>query len=416
LATLIFFILVFLILSAFFSGSEIAFVSANKLGIEIKRNQGSAKGKVLARFYDNPKSFLSTMLVGNNVALVVFTMLMGSLMRPFFNQLVASEFGLLVIETLITTIVVLILGEFLPKTLFRLYANQLMYILTYPLLFFKWLLLLPTWVMTKASEFVIKNIFRASFEDGDKSINRLDLEHFFNDRVSEKIEDIDRTIFTNVLNLNQIKVRNCMIPRTEIIALDQHATIDELIDTIYESNHSRILVIDGDIENVLGYIHHQQLFEKHENIKELILEIPFVPEAMNAQDLLLRFINHGTNIACVVDEYGGTAGIITLEDILEEIFGEIEDEHDQEEYIEKKISNTEYLFSGRLEIDYINEKYENIYLPEGEYDTLSGYLVMTSGSIPESDAVIELDGYRFILEMVGDKKIETIRIIKLQDA
>ena len=360
---LIFFILVFLVLSAFFSGSEIAFVSANKLGIEIKRNQGSKRGSILARFYDNPKSFLSTMLVGNNIALVVFTILMGSLIRPLFDPIIKANGGLLLIETILITIVILILGEFLPKTLFRLYANQLLHFLAYPLLFFKRLLSIPTWIMTKSSEFVIKYILKQPLDKSDTTINRLDLEHFFHDRVSEKGEDIDKTIFTNVLNLNQIKVRNCMVPRTEIVAIDYRASLDDLIDTIYESNHSRILVIDGDVENVMGYIYHQQFFENPTSLSQLILEIPFVPEAMNAQDLLMRFINKGTNIACVVDEFGGTAGIITIEDILEEIFGEIEDEHDQEEYVETQISDTEYLFSGRLEISLLNDKYDNIHFP-----------------------------------------------------
>jgi len=205
-----------------------------------------------------------------------------------------------------------------------------------------------------------------------------------------------------------------MIPRTEITEIDINSTIEDLKNTFMDSGYSRILISDGDIENILGYVHHQQLLENPNSIEKLVLDIPFVPEAMNVKDLMLRFIKNGTNISCVVDEFGGTAGIITLEDILEEIFGEIADEHDDEEFIESEINDNEYLFSGRLEIDYLNEKYEKLNLPEGDYQTLSGYIVMTSGNIPEEGAEIELDGFKFILVMVSDTKIETVRVIKLE--
>ena len=229
-------------------------------------------------------------------------------------------------------------------------------------------------------------------------------------------EDIDKEIFTHALNLNQLKVRDCMIPRPEIIHFDKDQPIDELVQLFIQTKVSRILIIDGEVENVLGYIHHQQLLDNPKMLKKLILDVPFVPEAMNARDLMMNFINESHNIACVVDEFGSLAGIITLEDILEEIFGEIEDEHDMEDHIEKQISDEEYLFSGRLEIDYLNETYEHLALPEGDYHTLSGYLVMTSGNIPsEEGAVIELEGYQFIIEKLSDTKIETIRVVKMPE-
>lgn len=412
--TLTLLIILFLALSAFFSGSEIAFISANKLGIEVLRNKGSKRGAVLARFYDNPRDFISTMLVGNNIALVVFTTLMEMLVRPFLVQYIGDTAWTLLSITIIVTIVVLIFGEFLPKTLSRLYANEMLYQFSFPLLFFKVILSIPTWFMTKLSNFFLKVVFRMPIEDADSSLTKIDLEHYISSTISEE-EDIDKAILTNALNLSRTKVRECMIPRTEIVFMDKEGSVKELTQIFKESRHSRILIIDGDIENVLGYIHHQQLLNNPPSIKKLILEIPYIPEAMNVQELMLRFIREGTTMACVVDEFGGTAGMITLEDILEEIFGEIEDEHDKEDFIEEVISEDEYLLSGRLEIDYINEKYEQLNFPKGDYHTLSGYIIMTSGSIPEEQGTtIEMDGYKFILEQISDTKIELVKVERLR--
>ena len=405
-------IFIFLVLSAFFSGSEIAFLSASKLGVEIKRDKGSKRGAILASFYDKPKWFIATMLVGNNIALVVFTYFMTKWLEPSIIGFFGEGISLLLI-TFIITVVVLIFGEFLPKTFFRLYANDVLYFLAFPLLFFKALLSLPTWITTKFTDVILKYIFRKPIDTTDLALTRMDLEDYIEDTLDDENENVDKDILTNALNLHNLKVRDCMIPRTEITEIDIKSSIEELKNTFKLSGYSRILISDGDIENILGYVHHQQLLENPDSVERLVLDIPFVPEAMNVKDLMLRFIKNGTNISCVVDEFGGTAGIITLEDILEEIFGEIADEHDDEEFVELAISDNEYLFSGRLEIDYLNEKYETLKLPEGDYQTLSGYIVMTSGNIPEEGAEIELDGFKFILDMVSDTKIETVRVIKL---
>ena len=406
------FIIIFLLLSAFFSGSEIAFVSSNKLGIEVLKNKGIKRGKILARFYENPKDFLGTMLVGNNIALVVFTYLTTKLLQPVIEPVMGrfTELG----EIVIITIIVLIFGEFLPKTFFRLFANQALLFFTYPLVFFRSILKVPTWMMTKLSNFLIKYVVRAPIEDADVGITRVDLEHYIEDTLDEESTHIETNIFKNALNLNQLKVRDCFIPRPEIVFIDHKEDVSNLLSLIKDSHHSRIVVIDGDIENVLGYVHHQQLLSHPKRIVDMIIDIPFVPEAMLAKDLMLRFKNEETNIACVVDEFGGVAGIITLEDILEEIFGEIVDEHDEDEYIELEKSPNEYVFSGRLEITYLNEKYENLKLPEGEYHTLSGFLIMTSGTIPEEGDEIAIGPNTFIFESVSDKKIETVRI-KIKD-
>ncbi len=402
-------------MSAFFSGSEIAFLSASKLGIEIKKDKGSRRGLILAKFYDDPKRFIGTMLVGNNIALVIFTYFMTQLLEPSLESVFGEAFTLFVI-TILIRIIILIFGEFLPKTLFRLYANQILYILAYPLLLFKMLLSIPTRITNLFSNGILKYILRKPVDEVDHSLTRIDLEDYIDDNIDDEDKKVDKEILTNALNLSNLKVRDCMIPRTEITDVDINSSIPELIEIFKNSGYSRIIVSDGDIEDIKGYIHHQQLLENPEKLKSIVLDIPFVPEAMNVRDLMLRFIKSGINIACVVDEFGGTAGIITLEDILEEIFGEIEDEHDEEDYIESQISDTEYLFSGRLEIDYINEKYEHIELPVGEYHTLSGYIVMTSGMINQDGAEVLLGDYKFILEQVSDTKIETVRLIKVKQA
>lgn len=407
-------IIIFLLLSALFSGTEIAFISANKLRVELKKKKGNRRGRILANFYDKPADFLSTLLVGNNIALVVFTILLANLLQPFIDPKGVEGPLTLLINTIVGTIIVLIFGEFLPKTLFRLYADQILYFFAYPLRILKFLLGIPSWIMIRMSNLVLRMLFKAPTEQDVTAFTRLDLENFVsNARTESEEEVIDTTLFGKALNLKEVKVRECMVPRTEIENIDVSASIDELIELIRETNHSRIIVTKDDIDNVLGYVHHQQLLFHPKSIKKIILDLQFVPEVMRVTDLMDTFIKEGFNIACVVDEFGGVSGIITLEDILEEIFGEIEDEHDQEDYVEVQVSDTEFVFSGRLEIDYLNEKYEAIQFPEGEYHTLSGYLVMTTENIPEEGDEIELEGYKFVLEMVSETKIETVRVLVL---
>lgn len=409
------FIVIALLLSAFFSGSEIAYVSANKLGIEVQKNKGTRRGRILAKFYNDPRSFLSTMLVGNNIALVVFSILLTELLQPYFSPWMGEGFYFLISTTLIITLIVLLFGEFIPKTMFRVYSNELIYGLTYPLAFFKFILGIPTWFMTGISNFILKYVVRMPEEEVDEALTRLDLESYVEESFSDDNEEMEADMFKNALNLRQVKVRDCMIPRNEIVHIDKKSKPEEVVQAFIESRHSRLVVIDHDIENIVGYIHHQQMLDNPKQIRHLILDIMYVPEAMSAKDMMSKFINSDTNIACVVDEFGGTAGIITLEDILEEIFGEIEDEHDSEEYVDIQVNEKEFRFSGRLEVNHLNDKYENINIPEGEYHTLSGYLVTTSGTIPETGAELELDNYKFIFEDVSETKIETVRVIVLDD-
>jgi CBS domain containing-hemolysin-like protein len=401
-----------LLLSAFFSGSEIAFLSANKLSVEVLKNKGSKRGQILTALYKDPKTFLSTMLVGNNVVLVIYTILFSSIVTPLLEMVIPTgNWGISFITTLILTLILLVFGEFLPKTLFRLYANELIFRFSPLLNFFKWLLVIPSWFLTKMSNLVIRIIFGKMETAEDNNITKLDLEHYIQSNVNEE-KEIDKEILTNALNLNQLKVRDCMIPRNEIVFIDKNDDIHTVKEVFISSKHSRLIVADGEVENVVGYFHHQQLFKNITSIKRNIMEIDFVPDVMNVQDLMHKFIKDGSNIACVVDEFGGTAGIITLEDILEEIFGEIADEHDEEEFTEKMISDIEYIFSGRLELAYLNGKYENLDLPEEDYVTLSGYIVMTHGSIPEVGDEIQLENYNFIIISKSDTKIDEVRVIK----
>lgn len=406
-------ILFFLLLSALFSGLEIAFVSANMLKVELRKKKNPARGRLLATFFDNRSLFIGAMLVGNNIALVALTYFATQLLTPWLEGYVQGSLALLLANTVLITLVVLLFGEFLPKALFRLHAEDILFWLAYPIKGLLFLLSPIAWLFNRLSLYITKMLTHGEAPASDPAFTRLDLERFIMESSqTPEGEVVDKEMFGNALNLKETRVRDCMVPRPEIEYIDIKASVQELEDLFRETKLSRILVIEDDVDNVLGYVHHQQLLEKPRSIRSIRLDILFVPEVMRVSDLLHRFIAERVNIACVVDEFGGVAGLITLEDILEEIFGEIEDEHDEEEYIEQQISEHEYLFSGRLEIDYLNDKYPNLNLPEGDYHTLSGYLVMTTGAIPQQGAVIELNGMRFVLEQVSETKIETVRIYR----
>jgi len=412
-------IIIFLLLSGFFSGTEIAYVSASRLKVELKRQQGRRRGKVLASFFEDPSRFLGTTLVGNNIALVVFSLLVEEVYELHYKQSLFSflqqEFPSLLFLTAVTTIIVLIFGEFIPKIIFRLSPVRLLYFFTYPLLLIRWLLWPFVYIMVRASHRLLAFLFKAEIKPDEQVFTRTDLEDFIKNSETDTEEEIDKELFENALYLNDVKVRECMIPRTEIRGVDINDGIEELRKEFIASRLSKLIIYDESLDEVLGYFHHQQMLDNPQKItKKNILPIRFVPEVMSARELMDTFIRERVSIACVVDEFGGTAGIIALEDILEEIVGEIEDEHDVEEYIEEQLNHREYLFSGRLEIDHLNEKYE-LDLPEGEYHTLSGYIVITTETIPEQGQTINLDGYQFILEEVSERKIETIRVIKMDD-
>jgi putative hemolysin len=406
-------ILFFLLVSALFSGAEIAFITANKLAVEIKKTRGSGSGSILSSFFERPNDFLATLLVGNNIAIVVLTYLLTEALYGPLHNLPFTDAVLVMINTVLVTLIILIFAEFLPKTFIRLYSNSFLQFSAYPLLFFYKLLFIPARLLSKFANFVIVRLLSQEVSFTRTRFNLLDLENYLHGPIKLSEEEIDADIFKNALNLRQIRVIECMVPRNEMVYIDVRDPLEDLIQLFSETKHSRIIVVDGDIDNVMGYIHHQQLFKDPEEIRSIVMDIPFVPETQNVYDLMLRMNKLRLSIACVVDEFGGTSGIITLEDILEEIFGEIEDEHDKEDFIEEQLSDTEFIFSGRLELDYLKDEY-NIELPDGEYHTLSGYLISAVGYIPEQGAEITRDGYQFQLELVSDTKIEMIRMIKLK--
>jgi len=408
---MIIWIIIFLILSALFSGSEIAFVSANRLSIQVRDDAQSRSGRILSSFYSDPSDFLGTMLVGNNIALVAFTTLLASLLTPALERSIGSSFLLLMVLTLITTVIVLIFGEYLPKTIFRNYSTSILYALAVPLAILRFILLIPTRITTRLSSWIITKVLRVEMDDSQDDFTRTDLELFIDESISDEDGAVNSELLKKAIHFEQVKVRDCMVPRTEICYVDMEDSIEDLISEFEKTKKSRLLVVDEDIDDVKGYVHHLKILRQPKSLRRQIIDLPIVTEYMPVNDLLVTFIKDRIGIACVVDEFGSTSGIITMEDILEEIFGEIEDEHDVEDLLEMHISDMEYLLSGRHELDYLQEKYENLRFTEGDYHTLSGYLVMTSGKIPEQGEEIELDGYKFIIEAVTEKKIDRIRVI-----
>jgi len=409
---IVFFIILSLLLSALFSGSEIAFVSASKLKVELGKDKQDEKGKIISRFYERPAEFIGTLLVGNNIALVVFTILLTGLLKSFFGNIITNDLVLLFVNSIIITSIVLVFGEFLPKTIFNHYAERALFFLAKPLNVLGYILYIPARIMLSTCDFIITKILRVEHAETADTLTSFDLQDLVEETAQAPDELIDTDLFQRALDFKNVKVKECMVPRTEIVYIDMNQSIEELEIVIQESRLSRIIVIKDDIDHIIGYVHHAKLLSKPKDIKSEMIGIKYVPETMRVKDLLSQFINNSTNIASVVDEYGSIAGIITMEDILEEIFGEIEDEHDRKGYLEVQVSENEFLLSGRLEVNYLNEKYEALNFPEGDYQSLSGYVVMTTEDIPNQGDTIELDGYKFILEEVGETKIEVIRVIK----
>lgn len=405
------FIVLFLMVSGFFSGIEIAFISADRLRVEVERQKGNTRGKILADFFEDPSSFLGTTLVGNNIVLVVLSLLAGQFLNNYFNIDSSQWVGTLQ-ATLITTLIVLVFGEFLPKVSFRINPTGILFFFTFPLFAIHKLLTYPVLIMIKTSNTLIEKVFRITKPSTKQVFTRLDLDHFISSINTNEDDDIDTTLFQNALYINTLKVRDCMIPRNEIGSIEIGATIDQLKQTFIDTRLSRLLVFKEGIDYIVGYVHHQRLFENPKSIDEILWKIPMVHEFTPVQDVMNQLIKEKLNLAWVVDERGGTAGIVALEDILEEIFGEIEDEHDSNE-TDIRINDKEYIFSGRSEIDLINEEY-NLDIPEStEYHTLSGLVVTLKEDIPEKGEFITLDNYKFIVLEVSKTKIEKIKVMRL---
>jgi CBS domain containing-hemolysin-like protein len=420
-------IIVSLLFSAFFSGMEIAFFSANKIHIEIEKKQEGFLAKVLTRLTKKPSKFIATMLIGNNVALVVYGLFMGELLMEWFAGMPTSntvirtlvtDFSLLT-QTVISTFVILITAEFLPKVLFQIYANSLLKLLAIPAYIFYIFFSLISDFVIAVSDFILKYVFRTPGDEVQLAFSKIELGDYITEQmetVKEEDEvDSEIQIFQNALEFSAVKAREVMVPRTEIMAVEMHETPKNLAKIFTETGFSKILVYKETVDDIIGYIHSYELFKKPKTIKSILLPVEFVPETMLIQDILNILIKKRKSMAVVLDEYGGTSGLMTVEDIVEELFGEIEDEHDSTDLREEQIDETHFLFSARLEVDAINENYK-LNLPNlDEYETLGGLIVHQVGEIPEKDVEILIENFKFTILEVSNTKIDLVSMEILEE-
>lgn len=410
-------IFISLLASAFFSGLEIAFITSNKLRIELENKQGNFSAKILAHFNKYPSRYLGTMLLGNNIALVIFGIYMDEEMKYALGRFISHEYKILILllSTFLSTMLILITAEFLPKNLFRINPNKTLSLFAFPLTIVYGILYPFVMLTIGFSEFILKRLFKVKIENDNAGFTMIDLDNYVREGNATSIEkkaemDHEIQIFQNALDFSSVKARECMIPRTEIIALDINASIEVLKQKFVQSRLSKILIYSESIDNIIGYVYSKELFKKPESIKSILLPVSIVPESMAASELLTVFIQQHKSIAVVVDEFGGTSGMLTMEDVMEEIFGEIEDEHDKEETTEKQLSENEFIFSARLETDYINHKY-NLDLPIlDNVETLSGLIMHYHESIPRYGEEIRVENFVFTILAVTKTRIEQVNL------
>jgi CBS domain containing-hemolysin-like protein len=410
------------LLAAFFAGLEIAFLASNKLRLELDRKQGLFSSRIIGIFQERSGQFIATIQLGNNIAIVIYGIFMARWIEPFLNRFIHSDISILLIQTLLSTLIILTLAEFLPKALVRINPNLILRIMSFPV-FLIFVLLYPvTGLIHKLSNLILKTVLRVdSVNQFDPMVfGKVDLNHLIHeskdikgDANSEEKDEIK--LFQNALDFSSVKVRDCMIPRTEIVALDIRASVDELRQKFIDSGFSKILLYDENIDNMVGYVTSKELFKNPPSINAIAINISYVPETMPASKLLKKFIQEHKSVAVVVDEFGGISGLLTIEDIMEEIFGEIDDEHDVDEFIEKNPEKGQYILSGRLEIDYINEKY-GLNLPESEeYDTLAGYIIYQNQNIPKLNDKIITGKYEFRILKVSRMRIDLVQLSTLNE-
>ncbi len=411
-------ILITLIASAFFSGLEIAFITSNKLRIELESKQGNFAAKILAYFNKYPSRYLGTMLLGNNIALVIFGIYMDEELEPIIENFTSSNILILLISTFLSTMLILITAEFLPKNLFRINPNKTLTLFAFPLTIVYGVLYPVVMISIGSSEFILKKIFRVKIEKENAAFTMIDLDNYVREgtsAVEKKVEmDHEIQIFQNALDFSSVKARECMIPRTEIVAVEVNESIEALRQKFVQTRLSKILVYEKNIDNIIGYAYSKELFKKPSTIKSIMLPVSIVPESMAASEVLTVFIQQNKSIALVVDEFGGTSGMLTMEDVMEEIFGEIEDEHDKEELIEKQLNETEFIFSARLETDYINNKYR-LKLPIlDNVETIGGLIMSYHENIPRVNEEIHIENAVFTILSVTRTRIETVSL-KIQN-
>ena len=402
-------ILISIIFSAFFSGMEIAFVSANKLHIELEKKRKGFIPNILRKLTKNSSKFITTMLVGNNISLVVYSYFMGKVIVEYY------DINSILIQTVISTILILVTAEFLPKAIFRVYANETLKVFALPAYFFYILLYVFSFFINGISDFFLKFIFRTDKDTQQTLFSKEELGDYITEQLeigNDNEEEIDSEIqiFQNALEFQKVKAREIMVPRTEILAIEIHETVSKLRESFINSGFSKILVYKTSLDDIIGHVNAFELFKKPKTIKSILLPVEIVPESMMINDVLNSLMKKRKSIAVVVDEYGGTSGMITVEDVVEELFGEIEDEHDVQELTDQIISEKEFKFSARLEIDYLNEEY-NLNIPKEEaYETLGGFIIDYTENIPEKGEVLEILGYEITILGVSSSKIEEISL------
>ncbi|TXD51615.1 MULTISPECIES: hemolysin family protein [unclassified Polaribacter] len=409
-----------ILLSAFFSGMEIAFVSANKMHIELEKKREGLIPKILTIITQKSSKFITTMLVGNNISLVVYSIYMGELLVDVLHLNNFNKFPNLLIQTIISTIIILVTAEFLPKAIFRVYANEVLKIFAVPAYIFYYLFHFFSEFISAISDFFLRVFFKTHADEEQTEFSKEELGIYINEQMETGNDDDEMDseiqIFQNALEFQNVKAREVMVPRTEIVSVEMHETVTNLKNTFIETGLSKILVYKTSLDDVVGYVNAFELFKKPKTIKSILLPLELVPESMMINDILNTLMKKRKSVAVVVDEYGGTSGMITVEDIVEELFGEIEDEHDSQEFLEEKISDSKFNFSGRLEIDYLNEVYD-LSIPKSEaYETLGGFIIEHTENIPEEKELIDIQDFEIkILKMSGAKIVEVSFKISNQD-
>jgi CBS domain containing-hemolysin-like protein len=414
-------IAVSVLLSAFFSGMEIAFVSANKMHIELEKKRDGFIPKILRVITQKSSKFITTMLVGNNISLVIYSYYMGKFLVRILPLNSINEFSVLLIQTIISTIVILVTAEFLPKAIFRIYANEVLKIFAIPAYIFYYLFHFFSEFITLISDFFLRVFFKTNAYEEQTEFSKEELGDYINEQLETGNVDCDLDseiqIFQNALQFQNVKAREVMVPRTEIVSVEIHETVANLKNAFIKTGLSKILVYKSSLDDVVGYVNAFELFKDPKTIKSILLPLELVPESMMINDILNTLMKKRKSVAIVIDEYGGTSGMITVEDIVEELFGEIEDEHDLQEFLEEKINDSKFNFSARLEIDYLNEEY-SLNIPKSEaYETLGGFIIEHTENIPEEKELIEIDNLEFkILKMSGAKIDEvSLKIINPED-
>lgn len=421
-------IVISLLFSAFFSGMEIAYISSNKIHIEIEKKQKGLLSKILAKLTAKPSKFIATMLIGNNISLVIYGFFMGELLVNWFQTYLPSNYSFinylfsnlsLLTQTVISTLVILITAEFLPKVFFQIYSNLLLKVFAFPALVFYILFSVISDFVLWISDVVLKQFFKTDGDQVQLAFSKVELGNYISEQMEavEEHEEVDSEIqiFQNALEFSEVKAREVMTPRTELVALEIHDSIKDLNELFTATGHSKILVYQNIIDDILGYVHSFELFKKPKTIRSIMRPIEFVPETMLINDVLKSLTKKRKSVAVVLDEYGGTSGIMTIEDIVEELFGEIEDEHDNIELLEEKINDNTYNLSARLDVDYLNEAYK-LNLPESEnYETLGGLIVNSTEEIPQQNETIKIENFLFTILEVSNTKIDVVSLQVLDE-